>query len=99
MRFIHGQSHQPPFPRMDREHVPRRLPLETLRGEVKKTQAASRQLRLNQTSLFGLNPAVQAGGSNAPPLELQNLIIHQGNEWRNHHHQPLPDQGRELKTE
>jgi hypothetical protein len=49
--------------------------------------------------LFGLNPAVQAGGSNASPLQLQHLIIHQGNEWRNHHHQPLPDQGRELKAE
>jgi hypothetical protein len=45
-----------------------------------------------------LNPAVQAGSSNPPPLQLQNLIIHQSNEWRDHHHQPLPHQGRKLKT-
>jgi hypothetical protein len=49
--------------------------------------------------LFGLNPAVQAGGSNASPLQLQHLIIHQSDEWRNHHDQPLSHQGRELKAE
>jgi hypothetical protein len=45
-----------------------------------------------------LNPAVEAGSSNPPPLQLQNLIIHQSNEWRDHHDQPLPHQGRQLKT-
>jgi hypothetical protein len=49
--------------------------------------------------LFGLNPAVQAGGSNASPLQLQHLIIHQSDEGRNHHDQPLSHQGRELETE
>jgi hypothetical protein len=48
--------------------------------------------------LFRLYSAVQAGGSNASPLQLQDLIIHQSDEWRNYHYQPLSHQGRELET-
>jgi hypothetical protein len=49
--------------------------------------------------LFGLNPAVQAGGCDTSPLQLQHLIIHQSDEWRNHHDQPLSHQSRELKAQ
>ena len=41
---------------------------------------------------------MQTSRSNAPPLQLQNLILHQGHQRRDHHHQSPADQRRQLIT-
>ena len=41
---------------------------------------------------------VAAEAAVSAALELHHLIFHQCHQWRNHHHQPISDQGRKLKA-
>ena len=51
--------------------------------------------QLDLPTAFRRQTGMQTSRSNAPPLQLQNLILHQGHQRRDHHHQSPADQRRE----
>ena len=96
--LIHRQSHQAALTGMAFQHLSGGFALQSLRRQVKQAKGFITQPGHRLLTAFRRQTGMQTSRSNAPPLQLQNLILHQGHQRRDHHHQSPADQRRQLIT-
>ena len=97
--LIHRQGHQPAGRKDVIEPLPGALQLQPLGGQVEQAQPVLPEAQQQGAALGPLQAAMQAGGGNTAALQLAHLILHQGHQRRDHHHQPLAHQRRQLIAE
>ena len=97
--LVHRQCHQ--LTRFDHilEQLAGGLRLQPLRSQIEEAQAVIPQALQQLAALLGGEAPVQTGSGNAAALQLAHLVLHQGHQGRDHHHQSLAHQGRQLITE
>ena len=96
--FVNRQSHQTPLGGMVLQHLPGGFPLQALRSQIKQSQRFIAQTADGLMAPLRIKPGMQAGGSNTPTLQLRDLILHQSDQRRDHHDQPVANQGWQLVT-
>ena len=96
MGLIHGQGHETPLRGVCFQHALGRLSLQALRGEIQQPEGCIPQRRHRLLTSAWIQSGMETGSGNPPPLQLKNLVLHQRHERRNHHHQALPDESRQL---
>ena len=94
--LIHGQRHKTAIAGMPLEHLSRCLSLQPFRGDVEQAQGGIPQLLLGQLTARRIQAGMQTGRGDTASLQRHHLIFHQGNQRRDHHHQALADQCRQL---
>ncbi|MCY1390931.1 hypothetical protein D9M71_57560 [compost metagenome] len=72
---------------------------QTLRRQVQHLDLAVANLHSQVTLLLGAQRGVQGSGSHAQLFEGSDLVVHQGDQWRNHHGQAIAQQGRDLEAQ
>ena len=95
MRLIDREGLHPPLRQLGqkfRQHEP-------LRREIKEPVFAGIQLGKTLAGLGRIEGRIQKGRRHPAGRQLVDLILHQGDERRNHHGQPVPHQSRQLVTQ
>jgi len=97
--LIHRQGHQLARLNDILEQLAGGFRLQPLRSEIEQAQAVIPQALQQLAAILGGKPPVQTGGGDAAALQLAHLVLHQGHQGRDHHHQSLAHEGRQLITE
>ncbi len=72
---------------------------QTLRGEVEHFDFAQTDAVGQVALLLGAEGRVECSGRYAQFIQRRNLVVHQRDEWRHDHAQPVAQQPRHLKTQ
>ncbi len=81
------------------ERLPEALVAEALGSDVEEAEAAVADGAHQVSDLVGGEGRVEAGGGHAAPGELVDLVLHEGDERRDHQGEAGEEQGRDLVTE
>ena len=96
--FIHRQRHELALIMQILQQLAAGLTLQALRGEIQQPQRALLNLLLQLAQLLQRQPVMQTSRGDAAAAQLGHLVLHQGDQWRNHKHHPTAHQGRQLIT-
>ena len=88
MGFIHGKSNQLACCGVLLKDGSRRFSLQSLGSEIEQSKIAVGKLAQDLTTSVGLDATVQTRRGNVTTTELQHLVLHQGDQRRDHHYKP-----------
>ena len=88
MGFIHGKSNQLARCGVLLKDGSRRFTLQSLWSEIEQSKIAVGKLAQDLTTSVGLDATVQTRRGNVTTTELQHLVLHQGDQRRDHHYEP-----------
>ena len=95
MGFIDGEQGQ----RCGSQSLQQITAQQPLRRHVKQIQLPVAQLPPHLLAFACLQAGMQGGGSNPELLQGLHLVLHQGDQWGDHHRQPSAAQRRHLIAE
>ena len=88
MGFIHCKSNQLTRCGVLLKDGSRRFSLQSLGGEIQQSEITIGKLAQDLTAAVGLDATVETRRRNVTTTQLQHLVLHQGDQGRNHHHKP-----------
>ena len=88
MGFINGNSYQLARGGMLLKDGSRRFALQPLGSEIQQSEITIGELTQDLTTSVGLNATVQTRRCNVTTTQLQHLVLHQGDQGRDHYYEP-----------